>query len=469
MAPELRKLLVVNSTSIVAKYSHICYLGFCMFKINTRPISGLLLLSSFFMLNFAHSLTLQESLDSALNTNTNLKAAQSGLQYTQYTQDQALTFTKPYLDISYNAQSVHTQNTTLSSHAANIRLSQTLLNLNKLHQLKNVQDLVQSQKHHLSHTQMLLTYNVANVYFNLLNTQSIHTNMLSKSNAILQEYKKVKLYYDYGTLPITTYHEAKAAHHHSKTELIQSSNNKKNAQNQFSLLTGISTPAITKSKPSKYHFSSSSFPEDLSHWKKTALDNSLQLKAADSEYQSAQHQLHASKMLSTPVISASLNYNDSHCFNSACELSAMNTTNDQYSASLQLTLPIYTGGYNKAETLKASSKLEQTFYMNDQLQQDILQELELTFNNWLMFKASINAHNTLLNSAQLKLKTVRYSYQNGSRTLNDLLNATTDLYLSKINYNNSIYRYILSGLKLKLLSGTLSKEDLATVDDWFAN
>ncbi len=124
---------------------------------------------------------------------------------------------------------------------------------------------------------------------------------------------------------------------------------------------------------------------------------------------------------------------------------------------------------DKAERLKANSKLTQTFHMNEQLQQDILQELELTFNNWLMLKASINAHKTLLNSAKLKLKTVRYSYQNGSRTLNDLLNATTDLYQSKISYNNSIYRYILSGLKLKLLSGTLSKEDLATIDDWFAN
>ena len=57
----------------------------------------------------------------------------------------------------------------------------------------------------------------------------------------------------------------------------------------------------------------------------------------------------------------------------------------------------------------------------------------------------------------------------GTRTIVDVLNAQTDLLSTKKNYSLAKYKYIMSGLKLKKETGSLSLVDLEQVNNLLVN
>jgi len=62
---------------------------------------------------------------------------------------------------------------------------------------------------------------------------------------------------------------------------------------------------------------------------------------------------------------------------------------------------------------------------------------------------------------------IKKSYQVGTRTSTDVLDAQREVFLAQRDYLADKYDYIINYLQLKNLIGTLVADDLEAMADWF--
>ena len=78
---------------------------------------------------------------------------------------------------------------------------------------------------------------------------------------------------------------------------------------------------------------------------------------------------------------------------------------------------------------------------------------------------SVRAYQQSVISAQSALTATRAGYEVGTRTVVDLLDATTKLYSGKQQLSSARYGYILKLLQLKQVAGNLQEQDLIDVNN----
>jgi len=72
-------------------------------------------------------------------------------------------------------------------------------------------------------------------------------------------------------------------------------------------------------------------------------------------------------------------------------------------------------------------------------------------------------------SNEVALKAARASFNAGTRTIVDVLNAQSDLTMAKQAHYAAQYEYLLEGLRLKQVTGLLSKEDIIQLNCLLGN
>ena len=130
---------------------------------------------------------------------------------------------------------------------------------------------------------------------------------------------------------------------------------------------------------------------------------------------------------------------------------------------LELNVPIYSGG-------ATSSKVKQAQYSYVMASQDLEQsfrsidaQVNNGYNNVQASISSINAYKQAVVSSRSALDAAEASFEVGTRTVVDVLDATRNLYDSENQLANARYDYIINILQLKLSAGTLSEQDIADI------
>lgn len=103
--------------------------------------------------------------------------------------------------------------------------------------------------------------------------------------------------------------------------------------------------------------------------------------------------------------------------------------------------------------ISASEQLESTYH-------NVIQVVRSFYNNVISSISSIKAYQQLVFSAQSSLDAMEAGYQVGTRTIVDVLNATTALFQAKQNLANARYDYLINDLKIQYARGTLNEGDL---------
>nr|VFJ76186.1 MAG: outer membrane protein [Candidatus Kentron sp. FW] len=147
---------------------------------------------------------------------------------------------------------------------------------------------------------------------------------------------------------------------------------------------------------------------------------------------------------------------------------------DQYGKSdvrtsslmLQLKLPIYQGGLVMSRTREARHLHAQAVEKLAGARRAVRRKLQETFQGVVIGVSRVNALRQALASTETALEAVRKGFQLGMRTSVDVLDAQRDLFRAKKDYTGARYMYILDTLRLEQAAGTLSEEDLVTVNGW---
>ncbi|MNG87249.1 Outer membrane protein TolC precursor [compost metagenome] len=141
---------------------------------------------------------------------------------------------------------------------------------------------------------------------------------------------------------------------------------------------------------------------------------------------------------------------------------SISTDNDagENKVGLSFNLPLYSGGQTNSQVQQAQYNFVGASEQLESAHRSVVQTVRSSFNNVNASISSINAYKQAVISAQSSLDAMEAGYQVGTRTIVDVLDATTTLYNAKQQLSSARYTYLINQLNIKSALGTLNENDL---------
>jgi len=134
--------------------------------------------------------------------------------------------------------------------------------------------------------------------------------------------------------------------------------------------------------------------------------------------------------------------------------------------TLQLNVPLYTGGLISSRTREAVQLQEQSREQLEQTRRATERQSRDAFRSVTASISTVTALKQAVASNQIALEAAEAGNEVGTRTLVDVLDAQFILYRAKRDYARARYDYLLSTLRLKRAAGTLAPKDLEQVNSY---
>jgi outer membrane protein len=129
-------------------------------------------------------------------------------------------------------------------------------------------------------------------------------------------------------------------------------------------------------------------------------------------------------------------------------------------------LPIYQGGFTSSKVREARARLLQSSELlrNNEwtVSRDTRNLLRAVTTDVIRVQARIKA----IKSGESALEATQTGYEVGTRNIVDVLQAQQRLFLSQFDYADSRYNFVRDLLLLKQSAGTLTGDDVATLNSY---
>ena len=309
-----------------------------------------------------------------------------------------------------------------------------------------------------------LIIRVTDAYFGLLSAIDDLEFTEAQKVAIERQLEQTKQRFSVGLTAITDVHEAQAQYDDSVTQVIVAENNIFNAKEALRVITNSYPQEVSVLNTERFSASRPS-PDNVSQWQSTAEAKSLDLIATRISVDIAKENINIARAGHLPTVDLTGRYtnsDDSYTVGSAPEVNDPNLNSS--SISLQLNVPIYTGG-------AISSRVRQEQHNYVAANQDmaltyrsVVQNTRNAYNTVIATVSAIKALEQSVLSAEKALEATEAGFEVGTRTIVDVLNSTRNLYNAKRNLSSTRYSYIKSVLALKRAGGTLSEQDISDIN-----
>jgi len=140
--------------------------------------------------------------------------------------------------------------------------------------------------------------------------------------------------------------------------------------------------------------------------------------------------------------------------------------NQGYDISLQLTVPIFSGGNVSSQTKQATYEYRAARERYQRTARQTERDTRDAYLGVVSEIARVNALKQARASAQTALEATQAGFEVGTRTTVDVLEQRRQLFLADVNYARSRYDYIVNVLRLKQAAGNLNVDDVAEVNGW---
>ena len=142
------------------------------------------------------------------------------------------------------------------------------------------------------------------------------------------------------------------------------------------------------------------------------------------------------------------------------------TPNESHTSQvgLQLNVPLYGGGNTSSRTREAEARREQARATLEQARRTTTRQTREAFLAVTSGMTRVQALEQARTSGKRALESTLIGYESGVRSGVDVLNAQQSLYRTERDLSQARYAYLLNHLRLKLVTGILSPDDLAAVN-----
>ena len=350
--------------------------------------------------------------------------------------------------------------------SGSLQLTQSLFDMSKWRALTLQEKSAGIQDVTYQTDQQTLILNTATAYFNVLSAIDSLSYTEAQKQAIYRQLDQTTQRFNVGLVAITDVQNARSQYDTVLANEVTARNNLDNAVESLRQVTGNYYPELASLNVDGFKTDK---PQGVNALLKEAENRNLSLLQARLSQDLAREQIRLAQDGHLPTLDLTASTGVSNTSYSGSKTNGTGSYNDndagQNKIGLSFSLPLYQGGMVNSQVKQAQYNFVGASEQLESAHRSVVQTVRSSFNNVNASISSINAYKQAVVSAQSSLDAMEAGYSVGTRTIVDVLDATTTLYNAKQQLSSARYNYLINQLNIKSALGTLNEQDLLALNN----
>jgi len=306
-----------------------------------------------------------------------------------------------------------------------------------------------------------LILRVAQIYFGILGAHDNVDFANAERESVARQLEQAEKRFEVGLIAITDVHEAQARFDTSDAQVIVAQNILENAYQALVVITGEDTIRSLARLDDELKLEVPQ-PSGAEAWVKLALEFNRDLIAAQQNLNAARFERDKNARRGYPTLDLVARYSDND----------INTDNqfrqdadrEDLTVSLQLEIPIYTGGRISSEQARSTSEFvsaKNTVLLQNRL---ATQQARTAYLDVVSGISQVKAFKQALASTNIALEATQAGFDVGTRTSVDVLISVRETFRAQLEYAASRYEFVLNSLRLRQAAGILQEDHLFAIN-----
>ncbi|GAB6140818.1 outer membrane channel protein TolC [Methylosoma difficile] len=328
----------------------------------------------------------------------------------------------------------------------------------KLSQSDN--QIAQAEAEYKAELQNLMT-KTTEAYFNVLLAEDNYSFAMGEKDSVYQQLEQSKRLFANHLIPITDVHEAEAGYEQATANEIDAANKVDDAKEALKEIIGDHDVKLTPllenvvlQKPE---------PADINVWSHTAEASNFSVIAAINATEVARKNIDLQRTGHYPSLDLVGTYNISDVG------SNFGIQGDRQTIGLQLNVPLFAGGSVNSKTQQAAYLFEAAKENLNTIKRATNRQIKVAYRGVTTSIKHIEALQASLKASEKALKSSELGFEEGTRTMVDVLSEQTKLFEAKREYARARYDYFINSVKLKQAASSLDENDLEQINKFLAN
>ncbi|MDI6476377.1 outer membrane channel protein TolC [Cronobacter dublinensis] len=372
-------------------------------------------------------------------------------------------------DYTYNSGFRDNDGVDTTSKSASLQLTQTIFDMSKWRALTLQEKTAGIQDVTYQTDQQTLMLNTATAYFQVLSAIDALSYTEAQKQAIYRQLDQTTQRFNVGLVAITDVQNARAQYDNVLANEVTARNNLDNALEQLRQVTGNYYPQLASLNVDSFK---TARPAAVNALLKEAEQRNLTLLQARLSQDLAREQIRYAETGHMPTLGltasssvSDTDYSGSKTSSAAAASRYTDSKVGQNSVGLSFSMPLYSGGSVTSQVKQAQYSFVGASEKLESAHRNVVQTVRSSYNNVNASISSIKAYEQAVVSAQSSLDAMEAGYSVGTRTIVDVLDATTTLYNAKQQLSSARYNYLINQLNIKSALGTLNEQDLVALNN----
>lgn len=340
-----------------------------------------------------------------------------------------------------------------------LQLSQVLFNW-QAYSARKAAYLVENQfeAQYYGELSTLLT-DVAERYFDVLQAQDALDSIAGELEAVQRQLDQIQNLYDRQLAQITDLYQAQASVAAVEAEQLNLQSELAMRREALRSISGVTAEELFSLSDDAV------IPElenSINYWVNQAEQNNHQIIAQEFAVQVADKRVDERRGAYMPQVNFVVQRQDSNVGFDNIPVQR----NDNTYVGLNVTIPLYAGGSNKAGVREAISQRRIAENELRQVQLTANEQVRIAYLQVQSAETLIDAAQKLVDSATLSSSAMQRGFELGTVTSVDVLNALRDQYRAERDLQKARYDHVKFLLMLKRETGMLTAEDMLEVGSW---
>lgn len=302
--------------------------------------------------------------------------------------------------------------------------------------------------------------NVSEAYFNVLRQQSLTTAYLQEEKALLEQLNMMNAKLREGLVAKSEVSEANAQYQNARANRIATHVQLVLAQEQLAQLIGPYRGNLAVLRED-FQFQKP-VPERLEDWAQLAQQQNLAILQARLQRQYAEDARRVEQAARYPQVEAVGSYG----YAKQSPESVMSPDGQFDQIGVEMNWNVFSGGRVSKNVQKAAVQVQKSEAELDAAIRKAQTDVKKAYLQVETDQAKLQARQAAMNSADLVARASKAQYQEGLKTMVDVLLAQRNAFSAKQDYLNAQYDYLNHILQLKAAVGQLTEQDLQEMNAW---
>ena len=297
-------------------------------------------------------------------------------------------------------------------------------------------------------------------YFDVVMAQESLLVLRRQAQSIEKSLGEIKARFQLGDVPVTDTHEATARMEAIQAQLLSSESDLQLKLAALADATGISPDKLMVMKPT------GELPrpdKNLDEWLSAASQNNPELRMSQARLDIAREESKRYGALASPSLDLVGEVSHDHLAGSGDFGAASNTSRNAL-VGVQLTIPLYTGGYRSARQDESVALAEKSLNEYERTRQQVALQTRSAWLGLTVGSSRVEALAASLKANEARLAATRLGHKVGDRTTLDVLNAENDAANARLAWMQARITLTMDRLRLVALTGKLEEDQLQVIN-----